>query len=87
MGKTSFKNTLNNPYLLFLDCSRSVYEVEKKEHKSEVRLFAKMGLHLLVRTLWVLSLVIALAVAQDDGVLEVPAPETTTVVIDPGKLT
>ena len=48
-----------------------------------------MGLHLLVRTLWVLTLVTALAVAQDDGVLEVPAPETTTVVIieDPGKLT
>ena len=48
-----------------------------------------MGLRLLVRTLWVLILVTALAVAQDDGVLEVPAPETTTVVIieDPGKLT
>ena len=46
-----------------------------------------MGLHPLVRTLWVLTLVTALAVAQDDGVLEVPAPETTTVVIieDPGK--
>ena len=58
-----------------------------KEHKSEVWLFAKMGLNLLVRTLWVLTLVTALAVAQDDGVLEVPAPETTTVVIDPGKLT
>ena len=46
-----------------------------------------MGLHPLVRTLWVLTLVTALAVAQDDGVLEVLAPETTTVVIDPGKLT
>ena len=47
-----------------------------------------MGLHLLVRTLWVLTLVTALAVAQDDGVLEVPAPETTTVVIEgTGKLT
>ena len=46
-----------------------------------------MGLHPLVRTLWVLTLVTAQAVAQEDGVLEVPAPETTTVVIDPGKLT
>ena len=46
-----------------------------------------MGLHFLVRTLWVLTLVTAIAVAQDDGVLEVLAPETTTVVIDPGKLT
>ena len=59
-----------------------------KKLKSEVWLFAKMGLHLLVRTLWVLTLVTALAVAQDDGVLEVPAPETTTVVIEgTGKLT
>ena len=46
-----------------------------------------MGLHPLVRTLWVLTLVTAQAVAQEDGVLEVPAPETTTIVIDPGKLT